>query len=288
MAHPMEASPKWKTFLWRAISDILPIINNLLIKRVDVFPMCAMCGIRQEDTMHSLVSCGYASSIWAQSNLLLPNIVTNIFHEWFSAILNVLDTDGIIYGAAILYHIWRARNRRNRMVWDACLPLPMKLVAVAATTMHAWRRVHCTFADRNAADNTAATATAGPSLSPLPEHAATMDTAGIRPRKCYVDVGYYHAMNSATVGAVLLDADRGYIAAYSVPLQSCFSQLMADAFACKEALSWLRARGEHAIQLYTDCHTLQCYLSSPGAPPRSYIGYAIYGCKACMSTFNFS
>ncbi|XP_019173294.1 PREDICTED: uncharacterized protein LOC109168893 [Ipomoea nil] len=76
--------------------------------RVNVDPICVICGIMQEDTMHSLVSCGYANSIWALSNLPLSNIVTNIFHEWFSAMLNVLDTNEIMYAAAILYHIWRA------------------------------------------------------------------------------------------------------------------------------------------------------------------------------------
>ncbi|XP_019168831.1 PREDICTED: uncharacterized protein LOC109164736 [Ipomoea nil] len=36
----MKIPPKWKTFLWRAVCDILPTTNNLIIKRVEVDPTC--------------------------------------------------------------------------------------------------------------------------------------------------------------------------------------------------------------------------------------------------------
>ncbi|XP_019198916.1 PREDICTED: uncharacterized protein LOC109192676 [Ipomoea nil] len=80
----LKIPPKWRMFLWRAISDILPTTTNLLIKRVDANPQCAMCGIIQEDTMHALVLCDFARNIWEQSNLPMPNIVTNIFHVWIN------------------------------------------------------------------------------------------------------------------------------------------------------------------------------------------------------------
>ncbi|XP_019198919.1 PREDICTED: uncharacterized protein LOC109192681 [Ipomoea nil] len=182
----LKIPPKWKTFLWRAISNILPTTTNLLIKRVDVDPTCAMCGIMQEDTMHSLVTCGYAT--------------------------------------AILYHIWRARNGA---VWDACLPLPGKLITMTVANMQAWRAVHCTTAARMA-DDTAAADTAGLPLPLPPDAAASTSTAMVkaataRPRRCYVDARYHHSVNSATVGAILLDEDRSYVAAFSIPLPSCLS-----------------------------------------------------------------
>ncbi|XP_019166655.1 PREDICTED: uncharacterized protein LOC109162407 [Ipomoea nil] len=248
----LKIPPKWKTFLWRAISNILLTIDNFLIKRVDVDPSCAMCGVMQEDIMHSLVLCGYASSIWTQSNHPLPNIVTNVFHEWFSAILNVLDTNGIVYAAAILYHIWRARNGA---VWDAYLLLPRKVVTAATATMHAWQRVHGTVTDRDAAGSSA-TAEQPPTPLPVPAVTASVLAAIIQPRRCFVDARYYHDGNSAVMGVVLLDADGRYVTAYSALLPNCFSPLMTEAFACKEALSWLRGRGEQDVQIYTDCPTL--------------------------------
>ncbi|XP_019179188.1 PREDICTED: uncharacterized protein LOC109174405 [Ipomoea nil] len=279
----LKIPPKWKTFLWRALSDILPTMNNLLIKRVDVDPICAMCGIVQEDTLHALVSCGYASTIWTLSDLPLPNIVKNIFHEWFSAILNVLDTNGIIYAAAILYHIWRARNAA---IWDVCLPLPRKIVASAKDTMHAWNVVHHVMATDGRA---AAAPTPGLPSTPLPPGEFSVPEAAyvVASRRCYMDAAYQHATNAASVGAVLLEPDGRFVVAYNAPLPDYFSPLMTEAFACKEALSWLRARGEHTVQIYMDCQVLHCYLSSRGPPLRSYIGYAIDACKICISTFDF-
>ncbi|XP_019179716.1 PREDICTED: uncharacterized protein LOC109174929 [Ipomoea nil] len=98
----LKIPPKWKMFLWRAICDILPTTTNLLIKRVDMDPHCAMCEISQEDTMHALVLCEFAKNIWEQSNLPIPNIVTNAFHIWFGELLNVLDSDGVLYASSIL------------------------------------------------------------------------------------------------------------------------------------------------------------------------------------------
>ncbi|XP_019189681.1 PREDICTED: uncharacterized protein LOC109184071 [Ipomoea nil] len=132
----LKIPPKWKTFLWRAISDILPTTTNLIIKRVEVDPNCAMCGIVQEDTMHALVLCDFAKAIWERSSLPIPNIVTNVFHTWFSDLLNILDSNRILYATAILYHIWRARNGA---VWDAAMPRPTKLLATVTATVEAWR-----------------------------------------------------------------------------------------------------------------------------------------------------
>ncbi|XP_019171088.1 PREDICTED: uncharacterized protein LOC109166651 [Ipomoea nil] len=197
---------------------------------MDVDPICAMCGIMQEDTLHALVSCGYANSIWALSNIPLPNIVTNVFHEWFSGMLNVLDTNEVIYAAAILYHIWRARNGA---VWDACLPLPRKIVANAVANMQAWKAVHhATAAD----DVTVAASTAGLPPPPLPDETASLPETvhAAAPRKCYMDAGYQHATNASSVGAVLLEPDGRFVAAYNAPLPDYFSPLMGEAFACKE------------------------------------------------------
>ncbi|XP_019177856.1 PREDICTED: uncharacterized protein LOC109173051 [Ipomoea nil] len=191
--------------------------------------------------MHALVLCDFTNNIWGQSNLSIPIIQTNNFHEWFGAILDILDTDGLMYVAAILYHIWRARNKA---VWDAYLPRPKKVLMTATSALHAWRTVHHMAVQH---------ATSAPAEPP---HATTAQLGapppGLPPRRCYVDANYHHPTNTASVGAILLDGNGGYISAYASSLPSYFSPLMAEAVACKEALSWLKNRGEHSIELYTD------------------------------------
>ncbi|XP_019163512.1 PREDICTED: uncharacterized protein LOC109159858 [Ipomoea nil] len=280
----LKIPPKWRMFLWRAICDILPTTTNLLIRRVDVSPYCAMCGISQENTMHALVMCDYARNIWEQSNLTIPNIVTNIFHVWFEELQNVLDSDGMLYAASILYNIWRARNRA---VWEACLPRPNSLLRAAVTAKDAWLQA------RPIRPPAALPANAVAHAAETVHDAAHVETAlmagNVVPnlRRCRVDAGYLHDTGRATVGAVLFDANGEYLAAFNAPLPTCLTPLMAEALACKEALSWLKERGEQSIELYTDCLTLQRYLATPTAAFRSYVGYAIDGCKQIATLFQF-
>ncbi|XP_019198176.1 PREDICTED: uncharacterized protein LOC109192004 [Ipomoea nil] len=106
-------------------------------------------------------------------------------------------------------------------------------------------------------------------------------------RRCRVDAGYLHDTGRATVGAVLFNANGEYISAFNAPLPTCLSPLMAEALACKEALSWLKGRGEQNIELYTDCLTLQRYLATPTVAIRSYVGYAIDDCRQIATLFQY-
>ncbi|XP_019179940.1 PREDICTED: uncharacterized protein LOC109175143 [Ipomoea nil] len=258
----LKIPPKWKIFLWRSLNGIFPTMDNLLLKRVEVEPVCNMCGMDHEDIMHSLVSCDYAKAIWAQSNLPIPNIITNIFHEWFSALLNVLDSDGIMFTATILYHLWRARNGA---VWDACLQRPTRVLATAMSTLSAWTRVHSPPALPHSAEQQMppAESLATPQQPVVPRHGppptaeATQTTHQLQPLQCYIDAGYKHRTNAATAGAILFTASGDYLAAFCAPLTACFSPLMAEAMACKEVLAWLRDRGDQRVRIFTDCHALQ-------------------------------
>ncbi|XP_019150544.1 PREDICTED: uncharacterized protein LOC109147336 [Ipomoea nil] len=257
---------KWKTFLWRDLSDILPTTKNLIIKRVEVDPLCSMCGINQEDTMHALVLCGFASSVWRKSSLPIPNILTNVFRTWFEEVLDILDSNQMISTTAILYNIWRARNG---IVWEHFLPTPKRLVVSSPATRHAWCSVQ-------------------PNTSRLPLTAtASPSPAAVPVRQCWFDAGYQPTMKCATVDAVLLGDDGGFISAFNRRLPYCFSPLMAEALACKEALSWLRGRGKHKVELHTNCLTLQQYLSTNTGPLRSYVGFVIDGCRTFSASFAY-
>lgn len=57
----LKISPKVKQFLWRACSQCLPTKDQLLMKRVPINAMCAMCNGHQEIVLHVLVQCAYAA-----------------------------------------------------------------------------------------------------------------------------------------------------------------------------------------------------------------------------------
>ncbi|XP_019173296.1 PREDICTED: uncharacterized protein LOC109168895 [Ipomoea nil] len=273
----LKIPPKRKTFLWRALSDILPTTTNLNIKRVGIDPTCAKCGVAHEDIMHALVTCVFASSIWYESHLPIPIIVTNIFHSWFDEVMDILDINGIMFTTAILYYIWKARNGA---VWDAYLPTPKKLIATARGAIHAWQLVH------HAGTTQPAAHPPSPDFA-LSLHANPANDAPAEIRECHFDAAYHPTTNKASAGAVLRDENGSYVTAFSTTLPDCFSPLMTEAYACKEVLSWLRDRGHRCVRLYTDCLTLKNYLSSNSGPVRSYVGYAIDSCRSIITSFDY-
>ncbi|XP_019181991.1 PREDICTED: uncharacterized protein LOC109177145 [Ipomoea nil] len=294
----LKIPPKWKMFLWRAMSNILPTTTNLLIKRVEIDPACAMCGLIHEDIMHSLVLCDYAKAIWSQSNLPIPQIVTNVFYDWFGTLLDVLDSDAILFATAILYNIWRARNEA---VWNAYLSMPKRVVATALAAVKTWQQLHITAhmkpvtAELSGHHPTVPPQTmllpSSPGLAQQQPHPTTVQppAADLPPqaRQCYIDAGYQPSSMTTTVGAVLFTHIGNYISAFCAPPQNCFSPLMAEALACKEVLSWLKDLGEQSVNLYTDCQTLLTYLTSPTIQTRSYLGYVLDDCRTYLNMFDY-
>ncbi|XP_019198077.1 PREDICTED: uncharacterized protein LOC109191858 [Ipomoea nil] len=204
---------------------------------------------------------------------------------------------------ALLYYIWRARNGA---VWDATLPRPRKIIAMASSAVNAWKVAHpglrppATSAASNsrtapvvdthtatavplATTNTIAVPTTPQLPMPNMVHQATQNMRD----QCYFDAAYDPQINKAAMGAIILNWQGHYVSAMTAPMIDCFSPLMAEAFACKEVLSWLRSREIKSIELFTDCLVLQQYLSSMTHSSRSYLGYAIDSCRTSILSFDY-
>ncbi|XP_019180287.1 PREDICTED: uncharacterized protein LOC109175483 [Ipomoea nil] len=133
----MKVPPKWKTFMWRAICDILPTTTNLIIKRVEVDPTCQMCGLVHENVMHALVTCEYSRLVWNVSELPITNIITNSFPAWLTGALTILTEEQSGLMVAVLYHLWRSRNSA---VWDGALPHPAAAWRRATVALSSFRQ----------------------------------------------------------------------------------------------------------------------------------------------------
>ncbi|XP_031097306.1 uncharacterized protein LOC116001533 [Ipomoea triloba] len=260
----IKCPAKWRIFLWRALSNVLPTTTNLILKRVEIDPTCPMCGNLHEDIMHSLLLCDFSKSVWHESTLHVPNMIGSDFGEWFGNVLSMLTADQLFLAVAVLYHIWRTRNRA---VWEGCLPRPISVWRAAHSAAAAWRSTHAQVDHRQ------------PQSPTLTVH----DDAVLR---CYFDAGFQAHSAKATVGAVLLTHGGEFVAAFNGQLPYCLSPLMAETLACKEVLSWLRGRGLSAVHIYTDCSTLKKLLTSAQTSLFSYVGFAIDATRAILSTFH--
>ncbi|XP_019159993.1 PREDICTED: uncharacterized protein LOC109156595 [Ipomoea nil] len=258
----MKVPPKWKTFLWRTLCDILPTTNNLIMKRVELEPVCPMCGLFDENVMHALITCDYSKMVWGMSGLPVINIVTDSLVAWLMRIFYALTEDQCGLAVSILYNIW---NARNTAVWEQSLPRPAQVTRCAAAAVRLYRQVHQRVRE--------------------PELAATSTTIGDSRPKCYINAGYRHNTGEVTYGAVLLSHHDMFMAATSGKLSGAFSAVMAEALACKEALSWLKERDIQKVDLLTDCSELWSALYLGSTPMLSYVGIIVDQCRTTMFLF---
>ncbi|XP_019151902.1 PREDICTED: uncharacterized protein LOC109148623 [Ipomoea nil] len=259
----LKVPPKWKTFLWRVICDILHTTTNLIIKRVEVDPTCPMCALDHEDVLHALVFCEYSTLVWNITQLPITNIATDSFSTWLMGALAVLTGEQTRLLVVVLYHIWRSRNSS---VWKGSMMRPADI----------WRAVVASLQAYGAAQHRQA--------PPAPAPPTGTDTHGSL--RCYVDAGFRQDTREATYGIVLISPEGSFIVTKNGKLPFCFSPLMAEAQTYKEAISWLLGRNVTLVCLLTDCMVLRTTLQQQHSPIHSYVGVTIDQCRTVMSLFS--
>ncbi|XP_031090878.1 uncharacterized protein LOC115995871 [Ipomoea triloba] len=269
---------KWKLFLWKALSNVLPTTTNLITKRVELDPTCSMCGLMHETTMHSLLMCDYAKFVWHETSLQLPIVVGDNFAAWFGDAVSKLTNDNLFIVIAVLYHLWRARNLA---VWEKKLPRPSTVWKMAESAAIAWRRVHTpASSDQLVSQQSSQSVAANSHVNAHPSQ-----FSGVA-MHCQFDASFNPHSKAASVGAVLMTHDGGFLAAFASRLPACFSPLMAESLACKEALSWLKGRGLDSVHIFTDCSTLRSLLTSTHVDIYYYVGFSVEASKSIMSSFH--
>ncbi|XP_019158464.1 PREDICTED: uncharacterized protein LOC109155202 [Ipomoea nil] len=175
---------------------------------------------------------------------------------WLTEVFDMLTEEQCGLVVPVLYHIWASRNLA---VWERALPRPERTWRCAAAAMQSFRQVHHR------------------SLQPVQQPATILDGMNTRP-KCFFDAGIKQQTGEATYGIVLISHDGAFVAATNSKLASSLSPLMAEALACKEALSWLRARDVLTVDLLTDCSELRSSILSDSSAILSYIGVTTEQC----------
>ncbi|KAL0876533.1 hypothetical protein Bca101_026238 [Brassica carinata] len=75
----IQTAPKIKTFVWRAVSNAIPV-GELLVKRgIKMDPVCQACGFQGESINHIIFQCSVARQVWALANV--PHLEYR-FDEW--------------------------------------------------------------------------------------------------------------------------------------------------------------------------------------------------------------
>ncbi|XP_019150532.1 PREDICTED: uncharacterized protein LOC109147325 [Ipomoea nil] len=201
--------------------NMIPVSPEYEDSWVEVDPTCSMCGLEHEDGLHALVLCEYSRLVWNITQLPIVNIVADSFTAWLKGAMAALTEEQTRLMIAVLYYIWRTRNSA---VWKGSMMRPTQLVRAATGALQAYGAAHVRRTKP----------------APATDHLNGPGEDGLR---CYVDAGFRHDTGEATYGMIIIAPDGSFVAARNGKLPICFSPLMAEAQAYKEALSWLLERG---------------------------------------------
>ena len=128
----LKTSPKIKTFMWKALSEALPVADKILSRGMKVDSRCQACGIEGETVNHLLFTCDVARQIWALSHFPKPRTAfsSGSLFPNFQFLLKAsksssLPPDIVRRFPWTLWHIWK---RRNSMIFEGKCFCPLETV----------------------------------------------------------------------------------------------------------------------------------------------------------------
>ncbi|XP_019175764.1 PREDICTED: uncharacterized protein LOC109171089 [Ipomoea nil] len=266
----LQVPPRWRIFLWRALPDILPTLDNLINRRVDLVNICPACGFEEENIMHVLCSCPYATQVWNLSHLLIPSFGGRNFRQWTEQWLGNMATYSSEAQGRICGLLYDVLSARNEAVWDGCLPLPMVVV----------RRFTAKWASWTAAEQQRITSRV---LCVAPDPAPVVDDGVL----CRVDAGFHGPNHVPAYGFVVQEKDGIFVAAGNGPLNCPYDPLLAEAMVLCEALSWLRNNGYSRVSVYNDSLVLVSSLKHASSF-RTYFGFVLQACNRLLDQMSRS
>lgn len=113
----VTTAPKLRIFLWKVLSEALPVADLLNARGSKVDERCQICGVDRESINHLLFTCPLARRVWAESGLPHPEVgfhETSIFQNIHYLLEIKKRRGGMIENKRawpwILWNIWKSRN----------------------------------------------------------------------------------------------------------------------------------------------------------------------------------
>ncbi|XP_074358745.1 uncharacterized protein LOC141698038 [Apium graveolens] len=266
----IRAPPKVLNLVWRALSDCLPTLTQLQLKRVPVQNICPTCQTQVESIMHCLVSCSYAQQCWS---ILLPGIQIQedgCFKSWLSLLFDTIPSSKYGEVVTLCWALWRSRND---LVWNQKTTKINRTVAAAKQYLAQWKTTQGRFF-----------------TTPLqPHYEGDGATIWVKPPpnkvKVSVDAAVFEDQNGIGFGLVARDSKGDLIEATTKFQPGLVAPIVAEAMAFKEALSWMDDRGWHDAAGESDCLAMVQAIRST-TPMRSYFGSIIEDCRCILQSLN--
>lgn len=119
-----DVVPRVRVFLWRLLSNGLPLTNTLAHRGVAIDNTCCTCGEAQEDGKHLMFECPFSRACWFGAPFpLRSHLLQGTVKEVFTYLINGTDAEQWTMCANTMWAIWRCRND---MIYNAQQPIDLK------------------------------------------------------------------------------------------------------------------------------------------------------------------
>ncbi|CAI9755784.1 unnamed protein product [Fraxinus pennsylvanica] len=256
----LKVPAKVRNLIWRASLNVLPTIDQLRAKRVDVDSRCPVCHLHEESVLHTLVLCEFAQKVWEAAGVNSSSPTATNFKEWLIGTLEHHNQEHEL----IVMIAWAIWTNRNEAAWKGKSYTVLMVVANAKNFLQQWHE-------------------ANQPLSPL---TATSNSPGedkwkpppVGYFKLNVDAAIFENQGKAGLGLVIRDELGSFVAARIVPVQGIVDPLIAEALGVREALSWIKSSSFEVRTVELDALMVYTALQNKGVD-NSYFGAIIEECR---------
>ena len=252
----IETSPKIRHFLWRCLSNALPVADNMVHRHIAKDKRCSRCGEEAETVNHLLFLCPYARLVWAMANVHIPP-AGRWSDSFFSNLYWVLNLKKEypkeeIEEDLIPWLLWRLWKNRNEFLFRSREYTAPATVVKAREDATAWR------SREEVKPVEAKTPTLeAPTKRWTPPQATRL--------KCNTDGSWKQETGEEGVGWVLRDSMGNLMWAGAKRITGMGSELEVEAEALRWAAQVLTGFGYRNVTFETDSQVLSKMLSGEEA-----------------------
>ncbi|XP_062076333.1 uncharacterized protein LOC133781375 [Humulus lupulus] len=232
--------------------------------------MCHVCNNHVETTTHALLTCDFASSCWSSFEASFSMATLSSFGNWFEYMQQTFDVEQVCRATMVCWAVWKARNET---VWEKKTSSVEEVITSASVTLNHWRK---------AQDKTTL-------LSLSLENNGARSEFWIKPGtnqiKINVDATLFQQESSYGFGLVARDSSGRLIEAKTCYQGGVFPDEVVEAMGIKEALSWIKSKNWHNVEIETDS-MLSVQSIRSNQIMSSIFGLLIQDCQILLSSLH--
>ncbi|KAF7830925.1 ribonuclease H [Senna tora] len=256
---------RFKAFMWRACHNIIPTIEVLERRGVQIDENCVFCNSESESVYHVLFDCDGVQRVWDEASF---NFSSRRFHttllEWMAVEWSSWSQEQRCFLIMAIYFIWEARNKK-------------KFANETPNLDRIWAKVERSWNEQRIASSGA-----------YRDFIIPCNLRWEKPKAPFVKMNVDAAFKSngeAAIGGLMRDHNGWVLAAFSGTLPALDDVTMAEALAVKRGVEMAMEVGVKDLQVECDSKLVVEMLNS-GCEHMSFLSSLCSSILALCGGFN--